>query len=264
MKHVLEASDSCEVDPLKLSTGGGSNCLDRNQKALTQQVEAAWTRILRSAAKFPPQLRNVFHTLRVGLERSGRKELTNNLISSSIFLRFLCPAILSPSLFNLVCERCASKKSIPFLQVSEYPSGPAARNLTLIAKTLQTLANFTKFGGKESYMEFMNQFVGREWNSMHEFLNRISKPSSTAQRLLNTNSNRPSSSFDATPIYGNNSDSAPTPKRSTSLWFDGGHGSSLASNEDIDAEIDLGKELSLMHAYLRESWSVAVSQTRNS
>lgn len=59
-------------------------------------------------------------------------------------------------------------------QVSEYPSGATARNLTLIAKTLQNLANFTKFGGKEHYMEFMNEFVEREWQRMKDFLRRIS------------------------------------------------------------------------------------------
>lgn len=39
---------------------------------------------------------------------------------------------------------------------------------------MQTLANFSKFGGKESYMDFMNGFVDREWNHMRQFLHRIS------------------------------------------------------------------------------------------
>uniref|UniRef100_A0A9J2Q6L1 Ras-GAP domain-containing protein n=1 Tax=Ascaris lumbricoides TaxID=6252 RepID=A0A9J2Q6L1_ASCLU len=112
-----------------------------------------------STSSFPLELRDIFDSLRRRLEQADRRDLADTLISSSIFLRFLCPAILSPSLFNLV---------------SEYPSGSAARNLTLIAKTLQTLANFTKFGGKEHYMEFMNEFVTREWDNMHHYLMRIS------------------------------------------------------------------------------------------
>uniref|UniRef100_A0A0R3RX50 Ras-GAP domain-containing protein n=1 Tax=Elaeophora elaphi TaxID=1147741 RepID=A0A0R3RX50_9BILA len=66
--------------------------------------------------------------------------------------------------------------------ISEYPSGHAARNLTLIAKALQTLANFTKFGGKEHYMDFMNEFVEHEWDNMHRYLMKISTPLANNQR----------------------------------------------------------------------------------
>lgn len=61
-----------------------------------------------------------------------------------------------------------------FLSFSEYPNEKAARNLTLIAKTLQTLANFTRFQGKESFMEFINDFLEKEAPSMKNFLQLIS------------------------------------------------------------------------------------------
>lgn len=48
------------------------------------------------------------------------------------------------------------------------------RNLTLVAKTLQTLANFTKFQGKEGYMEFLNDFIEDEAPKMKKFLREIS------------------------------------------------------------------------------------------
>jgi len=61
-----------------------------------------------------------------------------------------------------------------FLSFTEYPNEKAARNLTLVAKTLQTLANFTRFQGKENFMEFMNDFLEREAASMKSFLKIIS------------------------------------------------------------------------------------------
>jgi RAS protein activator-like 2 len=57
---------------------------------------------------------------------------------------------------------------------AEYPNEKTARNLTLVAKTLQTLANFTRFQGKENFMEFLNDFIEREAPAMKNFLRHIS------------------------------------------------------------------------------------------
>jgi hypothetical protein len=76
-------------------------------------------------------------------------------------LRYLCPAILAPSLFHLT---------------NEYPNERANRNLTLIAKTLQTLANFTRYEGKENSMEFLNPLLEEESTAMRTFLRQISSP----------------------------------------------------------------------------------------
>ncbi|XP_046404023.1 ras GTPase-activating protein raskol isoform X2 [Ischnura elegans] len=148
----------CEVDPLKVCSVA---MLHRQQANLRAAVQAVWTRILSSHNTFPIELRNCFRTLRQRLTADNREDLSDHLISASIFLRFLCPAILSPSLFNIT---------------HEYPNEKAARNLTLVAKTLQTLANFTRFQGKENFMEFMNDFLEREAPAMKTFLHNISSP----------------------------------------------------------------------------------------
>ncbi|XP_065365840.1 ras GTPase-activating protein raskol isoform X2 [Calliphora vicina] len=154
INEIIQSDRDCEVDPTK-ATGS----LQRQQASLRAAVRNAWQCIYESSKHFPPQLRNCFATFRERLEQLGRQDMADNLISASIFLRFLCPAILSPSLFNIT---------------NELPSSRATRNLTLVAKTLQTLANFTRFQGKENFMEFLNDFLEQEAPKMKEFLQNIS------------------------------------------------------------------------------------------
>ncbi|XP_015109074.1 probable Ras GTPase-activating protein isoform X3 [Diachasma alloeum] len=201
VRAAVEGGD-CEVDPLKVSSLAA---LHKQQQNLRNAVELAWSRILASHAHFPLELRECFRIFRERLKEMGREDIADNLISASIFLRFLCPAILSPSLFNIT---------------HEYPNEKAARNLTLVAKTLQTLANFTRFQGKENFMEFMNDVLEREAPAMKNFLQLISNP---------------------------------LPKDSPSN-----------NSLEFDGYIDLGKQLSLLHALLRESIAGTTSSSSSS
>ena len=82
--------------------------------------------------------------------------------------------------FSCLCH-CEANGPILYSDYVEYPSDKAARNLTLIAKTLQTLANFTRFQGKENFMEFMNDFLEKEASTMKQYLKEISSPLSKDQ-----------------------------------------------------------------------------------
>lgn len=97
VKGAVEGGD-CEVDPLKVASVAA---LHKQQQNLRTAVELAWSRILASHDHFPLELRECFRIFRERLAAMGREDIADNLISASIFLRFLCPAILSPSLFNI-------------------------------------------------------------------------------------------------------------------------------------------------------------------
>ncbi|XP_075063059.1 RAS protein activator like-3 [Mixophyes fleayi] len=155
--RLYASADSHEVDPLRCSP----EKLSENRGHLWSSCEEAIQSILQSQKSFPPELLAVFSGWQEKVAMRGRPDLGSRLVSACLFLRFLCPAILSPGLFQLL---------------PEHPHPVAARALTLVAKVLQNLANFTRFGEKEDYMAFMNSFLEQHWDGMSIFLQTVADP----------------------------------------------------------------------------------------
>ncbi|XP_072347038.1 disabled homolog 2-interacting protein-like isoform X2 [Scyliorhinus torazame] len=155
--RLYNPEENYEVDPNKCS----ANDVPENQENMKASCEEAFRQITESHCAFPVELREVFAVWQQECFRRGKEEIGMRMICASLFLRFLCPAIMSPSLFNLT---------------QGYPNDSAARTLTLIAKVIQNLANFTTFEEKEGYMAFMDDFLESNWDHMRFFLTNISNP----------------------------------------------------------------------------------------
>lgn len=76
-----------------------------------------------------------------------------------LFLRFICPIVVKPLDYKLVDAPLSPEKT---------------QDLIMVAKVLQTMANFTKFGSKEEAMVGLNPFLEKNVLKMRSyFLNFI-------------------------------------------------------------------------------------------
>lgn len=132
MKRILEAKQSCELNPTKLEK---LEEVCANAEHLLSLLDSVIDSIFRSVDSCPPTIRFVCGCL----QRSCASKWPNDplvrtrVVGAFIFLRLICPAIVNPRDFGL-CE--------------EAPSETAARTMILIAKCLQNLANLIEFGIK--------------------------------------------------------------------------------------------------------------------
>ncbi|KAH6674301.1 RasGAP protein-like protein [Halenospora varia] len=142
--EINALNPDCEVDPSRLTSGEDPS---KNWSLLISLTTGIWESISTSATRCPSELRQILKYIRaVAEDRYGDffRTVAYTSVSGFLFLRFLCPALLNPKLFGLL---------------RDHPRPKAQRTLTLIAKSLQALANLSSFGQKESWMEPMNRFL---------------------------------------------------------------------------------------------------------
>ncbi|TVY92044.1 Inhibitory regulator protein, partial [Lachnellula willkommii] len=156
--HINALNPNCEVDPSRLTHGDDAS---KNWTLLISLTTEVWDGIAGSASRFPGELRQILKYIRaVADDRYGDflRSVSYTSVSGFLFLRFLCPALLNPKLFGLL---------------PDHPQPKAQRTLTLIAKSLQALANLSTFGSKEQWMEPMNRFLSSHRQSCKDFIDSI-------------------------------------------------------------------------------------------
>ncbi|ORX82729.1 hypothetical protein BCR32DRAFT_292449 [Anaeromyces robustus] len=160
VQNVYNYKESCEVDPSKTDK---SEDIKKHWKKLLIYVNSFWEAIRQSISKCPSKLKEIFSFTKTEVAKTFKNENTvqYSSISGFIFLRFFCPAILSPKLFGLA---------------EQHPDPVTARTLTLIAKILQNLANLTEFASKEPHMSESNQFIKNHISEMKYFIDAIAIP----------------------------------------------------------------------------------------
>ncbi|KAG0290308.1 hypothetical protein BGZ96_006177 [Linnemannia gamsii] len=194
LRSICKNKVACEVDPSRLEK---NDDLKTQWRILMIHTRTCWRAVTESVHHFPKELLSVFSHLQrrltekfsdpsssspnanVNGSRSSEPDLAGLArytgVSGFVFLRLICPAILGPKLFYIV---------------REHPEARAHRTLTLIAKSLQGLANLVTFGSKEAWMVPMNEFITENTKSLKDFIDQICIMDPSSGHLSSSNSVR--------------------------------------------------------------------------
>ncbi|KAL6046727.1 GTPase-activator protein for Ras-like GTPases [Balamuthia mandrillaris] len=154
IQRICEDNVDMEVDPMRVSKGED---LKRNQKRLGEAAQEVLNILYDSTDTFPSSLKFTF--LEAQHEVAQRfPNMCNTVVSNFYFLRFIAPALVSPTAFGLL---------------SENPSPRAFRSLMLISKVISNVAYNVAFGEKEAYMAVMNSFIEENQPRMQRFLQTL-------------------------------------------------------------------------------------------
>jgi hypothetical protein len=149
---------SLEVDPMKAA---GADT-EANMKKLLDYAQRYIDTILDSVSELPDTIRAIAAHMREQVQKKFANDVEGAVIliavSGLIFLRFLCPALTAPQLYQLVPTA---------------PGKNAARTLMLIGKILQQTANNLSFS-KEQFMIPANDFITRNVGPLKQFFDELS------------------------------------------------------------------------------------------
>ncbi|KAG6024183.1 hypothetical protein E4U40_003444 [Claviceps sp. LM458 group G5] len=168
--EINEVNPDCEVDTSRLPHAGSAD-LDQRWNRLIHYTREIWLCIAESARLLPDELRHILKYIRaVAEDRYGDflRTVAYTAVSGFLFLRFICPAILSPKLFGLL---------------RDHPRPRAQRTLTLIAKVLQKMSNMSTFGKREEWMEPMNRFLTTQRPVFRDYIDQVCGIPAERERL---------------------------------------------------------------------------------
>lgn len=160
VKRIVHENLICDPDPKFYPED-----YVQNYANLKRYVELLWGKIFATSNDLPEEMKLEWKNLRTNVELSvepSDNETPLNAISAFVFLRFLCPAILNPQLFNLMQGNC---------------TGNVSKTLTLLAKIMMVFSNRSHFQQHKdpSLMKLNEEFLDVHKNDMLTFLDRVTE-----------------------------------------------------------------------------------------
>ncbi|KAG1352604.1 hypothetical protein G6F62_002626 [Rhizopus arrhizus] len=170
IEKICKSGLYIEVETSRLP-GTPEEEINENCRELFKHVRTIWSEIQRAKTKCPIEFRRMFGHLKSAIVKKFDLEKDTlerhhqvaryTCVSGFIFLRWICPAIISPKQFDLV---------------QDHPDANTCRTLTLIAKCLMTLASHstTEQNTKEVWINQLNAFIHINTNKFTDFINYVS------------------------------------------------------------------------------------------
>ena len=170
LRQIIKSGESCELDPSRI-TNLGEHVQEEEKNAiiklhherLIKWVNALWEVIYTTSNDLPMEIRTQMKVFRRELEKiciDENFQTTLHCVSGFLFLRFFCPVILNPKLFNFT---------------ENHLEGNTRRTLTLLSKVLLNLSTLTKFGSKEPWMSEINSFIDDNREKLLDYIDKTTE-----------------------------------------------------------------------------------------
>jgi hypothetical protein len=151
--------DRCfELDPSKI---GPDEDVNKNRSNVIEATDMFLNAICDSVNEAPRSFREICSFILTSV-REQFPEAKYTAVGSFIFLRFFCPAIVSPEAEGLIKNTASISREM-------------RRGLLIATKVIQNLANNVLFGAKETYMIVLNDFLTSNIYKVASFLREISR-----------------------------------------------------------------------------------------
>jgi hypothetical protein len=150
---INKDNKSLEVDPTKVKPEEA----EKNMAEVCKMTSEVIDMIIGSVEDIPIEIRQIATILNDECDKKYKSSL-RMAIGGLIFLRFICPALTAPKLYNLVPEEIESN---------------CRRTLLLITKILQNLCNGVLFEKKEAFMVPANGILEKYTDPVEDMLVRI-------------------------------------------------------------------------------------------
>ncbi|SCV00273.1 LAMI_0G03994g1_1 [Lachancea mirantina] len=166
LRRIVDEDVFYELDPSRIEETDEFvkvQIIKSNATELMALAEKIWKSICSTSNDLPPEIKLHLKIIRKNLEiicHTTDVRSTLNCISGFLFLRFFCPVILNPKLFDLV---------------EDHPNARPRRTLILLSKMLLNLSTITFFGKKEPYMEDMNDFIRKHEAEFLDYIDKVTE-----------------------------------------------------------------------------------------